>query len=333
MKKKVEHCHSPVFCNNNLPEILRFTNTFTKSPVFRTTGSKSISGTGTHSKKSSHRDFVLPPFLEKSETRLSLDVNAFSNYMTESSVKQSLIGEPSVEFLNMGSPAGRKEIQKLIEWLDAMLQSVVDTKKNPEELFELTNEIYSCCLKEVIRQVSVHCKERGYLISRVWVAYKNLFEKALMIAKSNEVMLKEKLIRDLQMKTSVYTEHIESLQEKISSLTETNQKLEAEQLRTGSGFDSLHSENSKNLEMIGYIQGRYKILRKELLVSREENRILNGKLLNYSDSAQKPKNEQKKIKMKSVKFLSAMLARDPVLSILKYKDQQITPLSIKYGKA
>jgi len=185
----------------------------------------------------------------------------------------------------------------------------------------------------VIRQVSVHCKERGYLISRVWVAYKNLFEKALMIAKSNEVMLKEKLIRDLQMKTSVYTEHIESLQEKISSLTETNQKLEAEQLRTGSGFDSLHSENSKNLEMIGYIQGRYKILRKELLVSREENRILNGKLLNYSDSAQKPKNEQKKIKMKSVKFLSAMLARDPVLSILKYKDQQITPLSIKYGKA
>ena len=329
MKKKVEYCHSPVFCNN-LPEIQRLVNT--KSPTFKSKGSKSISRIGSHSKKPSHREFVLPPYLEKSETRLSLDLNAFSNYMTESSVKQSLISEPNVEFFNMGSPAGRKEIQKLIEWLDAMLQSVVDTKKHPEELFELTNEIYTYCLKEVIRQVSVHCKERGYLISRVWVAYKNLFEKSLMIAKSNESMLKEKLIRDSHIKTSEYTQHTGSLQEQISSLKETNEKLVAEKLKADSVFNSLQSEISKNLERIAYIQERYKLLRKELIISREENRILNVNLLNYSDSAQKPKYAQKKLKMKSVKDLSAMLAKDPVLNILKFKDLEITPLSIKYGK-
>ena len=49
-----------------------------------------------------------------------------------------------------------------------MLQKVVDEKiDKPERLFEIANEIYSACFAEIIRQVSAHCKERGYLISRV----------------------------------------------------------------------------------------------------------------------------------------------------------------------
>ena len=49
-----------------------------------------------------------------------------------------------------------------------MLQQVVDEKiEDHERLFEIANEIYSACFNEIIRQVSAHCKERGYLISRV----------------------------------------------------------------------------------------------------------------------------------------------------------------------
>lgn len=330
MKKKTENCHSPVFANN-LPEIQRLINT--KSPSFmKTKGSKSISRIGNHSKKSSHREFVLPQFIDKTDSRLSLDLNAFSNFMSDSSAKPALVIDPNVELLNMGSPAGRKEIQKLIEWLDAMLQNVVDNKKNPDELFEMTNEIYTCCLKEVIRQVSVHCKERGYLISRVWVAYKNLFEKALHIAKSNENLLKEKLAKESQQKNKESSQLIESFQAKISSLSESIQTLSKEKQEAESICSSYKSEISNNVEKIAYIQERYKILRKELIYTREENRILNIKLLNFSDTAPKPKFAQKKFKIKSVKDLSSMLAKDPVMSILKLKDSNIMPMTIKYGK-
>lgn len=331
MKKKTENCHSPVFLNN-LPEIQRLINT--KSPTFmKSKASKSISRIGNHSKKSSHREFVLPPFAEKTESRLSLDLNAFSSYMSDSSLKPPLVIDPNVELLNIGSPAGRKEVQKLVEWLDTMLQNAVDVKKNPDELFEMTNEIYTCCLKEVIRQVSVHCKERGYLISRVWVAYKNLFEKALHLAKSNETMLKERLAKDSQQKSKESSQLIESFQAKISSLSETIQTLTKAKLEAESACSSYKTEISSNLERISYIQERYKILRKELIYTREENRILNIKLLNFNDSALKPKFAQKKFKIKSVKDLSSMLAKDPVMSILKFKDLNIMPMTIKYGKA
>ena len=49
-----------------------------------------------------------------------------------------------------------------------MLQKVKnEDSDHPDKLFEVTNEIYSACVAEIIKQVASHCKERGYLLARV----------------------------------------------------------------------------------------------------------------------------------------------------------------------
>ena len=40
--------------------------------------------------------------------------------------------------------------------------------------------IYTACLKELIRQVSIHCSERGALIQRIWDEYLEIVEKAII---------------------------------------------------------------------------------------------------------------------------------------------------------
>jgi hypothetical protein len=55
---------------------------------------------------------------------------------------------------------------------------------NLEAIFEKAQLIYTTCFEEVVRQVSVHCFERGRLIKMIWEAYLGLLEHALACSKT-----------------------------------------------------------------------------------------------------------------------------------------------------
>ena len=72
----------------------------------------------------------------------------------------------------MGPPSGRKEAERMSLWLTAMVDKYIS---NPE-LGKLTDDfrikaaqlIYRLCFKEVVRQVSSSCLQRGVLLDRLW---------------------------------------------------------------------------------------------------------------------------------------------------------------------
>lgn len=73
---------------------------------------------------------------------------------------------------DLGAPSNRREAELLNKWLDFMLEKYVHTKHEftDEQRMRAAQFIYTFCLKEIVRQVSVHCVERGALIERVWNA-------------------------------------------------------------------------------------------------------------------------------------------------------------------
>jgi hypothetical protein len=84
---------------------------------------------------------------------------------------------------DLGEPTGRREVELLNQWLDTMLNTHVfskgDLKKDPEirkEALYHAKLILSICLRDLIRQVSVQCLERGVLIEKVLNNYINIFE-------------------------------------------------------------------------------------------------------------------------------------------------------------
>ncbi len=60
--------------------------------------------------------------------------------------------------------------QMLTQLLDVMLERYQAMKESmgPRHLVRESQRIHSICLFEVVRQVSVHCIERGVLLKRVW---------------------------------------------------------------------------------------------------------------------------------------------------------------------
>jgi|TARA_B110001469_G_scaffold118187_1_gene124730 hypothetical protein len=57
-----------------------------------------------------------------------------------------------------------------------------DRALEEEALVHEAQTIFSCCFHEVIRQVAVHCAERGHLMAQIWVSNMELFERLSQLA-------------------------------------------------------------------------------------------------------------------------------------------------------
>lgn len=85
------------------------------------------------------------------------------------------------EFPSM-APSGRREVFLLERWLHDTLESEIQRDMSAREVIETAQTVYSATFHELVRQVSVHCAERGALLVRVWRIYLALFDRLMAIA-------------------------------------------------------------------------------------------------------------------------------------------------------
>ena len=280
-----------------------------------------------------------PPIsIDNLSLHLSEEFKKFSTFFTDTSLSKTLLEEHGFEEINHGAPAGRKDAKMLIEWLDFMLQKVVNEKiETPDALFDMANEIYSACIYEIIRQVSAHCKERGYLLSRVWKAYQTLFEKTLSMSKFKYNLLQEKNTNEKNKLHSYYTEKISDLEDKIQNLLIEKTELQAQFQEQSQVISHKSDKETRMLTSLGIIQTQYKVVKKELLVLREESRILKVKYENIG--AENEYNHvvkrlviPKRFKKKTSDQLDRELERSPLLQDNFSDDSDILDKLTKFGK-
>lgn len=84
----------------------------------------------------------------------------------------------------LGGPVNRRDAEMLRRWVDKM-ESQILGKPNAREFFEGLQAVYGQCLRELTRQVAVHCFERGALLDRILSAYMFLFEKVIQSYKKD----------------------------------------------------------------------------------------------------------------------------------------------------
>ena len=67
-------------------------------------------------------------------------------------------------------PAGRAEANLLWDWLVHELErhKLDDSGADPLHSIQSECEVYSLCVQDLVRQVSVHCAERGHLLASAW---------------------------------------------------------------------------------------------------------------------------------------------------------------------
>ena len=126
-------------------------------------------------------------------------VNIFPQSKADS--KDIISTKPKIGLLNLGHPPGRKEIEILSKWVE---KKTLECKDD-----ESKQIIYEFALYEIVRQVAVHCNERGVLLKKLFHELKTTHtrsvnklsnskiehqaETKLMLDKKEEVIHNEKI--------------------------------------------------------------------------------------------------------------------------------------------
>ena len=81
----------------------------------------------------------------------------------------------------LNKPTNRNDVIELSKWLDNMLEQLNNDNfyKENIDFFEYIQLIYTACLQELIRQVTIQCSERGNLFNKIWKTFIKILEFAL----------------------------------------------------------------------------------------------------------------------------------------------------------
>ena len=88
-------------------------------------------------------------------------------------------------------PAGRRDVVLLHAWVNDMIARLKQTSSalREEEMLKDAQLLFSVAFHEIIRQVSVHCLERGYLMGKIWWSEMELFQRLLQLNRRSEALL------------------------------------------------------------------------------------------------------------------------------------------------
>ncbi|OMJ92678.1 hypothetical protein SteCoe_4557 [Stentor coeruleus] len=170
----------------------------------------------------------------------------------------------SIERVNLGNPTGRQDIKLLQQWLSHMKDTFIGPLRGLDyswttESLEKAEIIFVMAAKEVIRQVSVHCIERGEVLKEVLWFFNTLHknQKAAYTKEHTEQIdkIKQEMddkiykharqIAQYEIKTKKKSDKILNLKKQLTDLTEA---LKVSQTRLMS-----FQENSKQNDLKGFI--------------------------------------------------------------------------------
>lgn len=138
---------------------------------------------------------------------------------------------------NFNIPSGRREVSTnviifqsqynflkvaaLNEWLDMMIEKLNAQKDlNNLEFVDSFQTVYGTCLKEIIRQVSLHCAERGQLLQKVWGSYLGFLEKAFVENTQEKFELERRFLEERNFMEAMHQKEIQELNAMVAVMKE-----------------------------------------------------------------------------------------------------------------
>lgn len=150
--------------------------------------------------------------------------------------------------LDLGNPSGRKEVGIIIAWLENMIQAFVNEPSDLtlEEKVRRASMIYTVCFKEVVRQVTNHCIERGILLQKIWNAQIDIY-----CAKEDENVKKieefqKRILEVLKSCKEKYERKLKDLENGNEKLKEKVEEKDKEILALRNKVEEIKTQNDKD---------------------------------------------------------------------------------------
>ena len=124
-------------------------------------------------------------------------------------------------------PAGRRDVVLLHAWVNDMIARLKQTSSNlrEEEMLKDAQLLFSVAFHEIIRQVSVHCLERGYLMGKIWWSEMELFQRLLALHRCSDDTLHRERNQHAEERTAMQA-RIDALEREVLELRAESRKVD-----------------------------------------------------------------------------------------------------------
>lgn len=162
---------------------------------------------------------------------------------------------------NLKLPSIRKDVGFLDKWLKEMIDMVSqDHNYSFNALIEDLQLVYSACLKELIRQISLHCVERGQLLEKIWNCYLDLLEKAISSNKTEKNKMEREFLSEIARIFDIFEKEANNYKEELRILSKENL--------------SLKEKNKNHWEELLYLRTKHHRFEKENRGLRDHTEML-----------------------------------------------------------
>ena len=131
---------------------------------------------------------------------------------------------------DLGVPSSRSDAIALLKWFDSMTGRLGSEGAGleGEEKFDLVQTVYYICYKELARQVSVHCAERGSVIEKLWQAYSRLIKEMSEAHGKSLARSQQMHEEEIKMAEEKQRDGMLSLQQTCAELNASRSRMEDE---------------------------------------------------------------------------------------------------------
>lgn len=151
-----------------------------------------------------------------------------------------------------------------------------------EQIFENIQIIYSGCLHELIRQISIQCMERGKLMQKIWGSYVSLFERLLMEQKQITNELEKNYLLETSRIHKIYQKEIELLKNRLTLLNDENFHNKTSFEMIAEKYKKLKIKHKKTMNENSSQKTNFENLRTEFNLIQQENMDLKIVIENLS---------------------------------------------------
>ena len=100
-------------------------------------------------------------------------------------------------------PSGRNDVVMLEQWLETKVATLADSKLSLVQMTREVQELYNIAFRELVRQVSVQCIERGQLMLKLWRRYVQLFHRTVDLVQQDKTSCVNEVVRETARKIEV----------------------------------------------------------------------------------------------------------------------------------
>lgn len=144
-----------------------------------------------------------------------------------------------------------------------MIKSVYEKNNDLQNQFINIQLVYTACLKELIRQVSSNCSERGALIQRIWNDYLEIVERTIIYERQKNAKIQNEQINEITKIHSLYQTEINNLSTQYNKSIQKSEILQHD-------YEKAYAEKNYALKQVALSKKKMATIQESYLSLRKD---------------------------------------------------------------